>query len=208
MKQAPQYWWGDPLDVRFYICEQLAKEHNKAILDIGCNVGIIVAAADKTNERIGVDIDQKAIAIAKKINKQVTFIDGDVFKTTLPKAHFDVVVLAHVLPKYDYVSSYAPKKFIERAASYLKPGGKLIVTSPNGDNSYFKKKKKIRYNELVGLFSKKKFSVEISGWNPFPIAAGHVLQYVPGWYKLIRLLMKKNVLVKRSVAFYVEATKR
>ena len=64
LREAPQYWWGDPLDVRFFLCEELSKLRNKKILDIGCNVGIALNCADDSNTKYGFDLDAKTIAIA------------------------------------------------------------------------------------------------------------------------------------------------
>ena len=212
-KYSPEYYWGDPLDVRFYLCKKMAEVHNKKILDVGCNIGVILNCADDSNIGEGFDMDSNAIAIAKKINSDFhlrsKFYVQDVFKSKIKKNSFDVLILSNVLPSFDYGGYDFDdcKKFIDKCSGYIKKGGILYLTTPNGDNLYYKKKHKIRYNELQGLL-KKNYDFDIAGWNPIPVQLGHILRYIPGWLLFLEFLMKKHFMEKRCVSFYVEAVKR
>ncbi|NQU79713.1 methyltransferase domain-containing protein [Candidatus Woesearchaeota archaeon] len=212
MNYAPRYFWGDPLDVRFYLCKELSRLKNKKILDIGCNVGIILNSADNSNKKEGFDLNPDTIRIAKTINKDfqhnANFYVKDAFKASLKKSSYDVLILSHVLPGYDYPGTEKQRNvFLNKAFSYLKKGGTLYITSPNKNNSYYRKKPKIRLPELRNTL-KKEFSFRIRGWNPFYIHAGHILQYVPGWFAFLEYLMKKSVGLNKCNAFFAKAIKK
>ena len=103
-KYAPQYWWGDPLDVRFYLCKEFNAVKNKRILDIGCNVGMILNCADDSNTKEGYDLDAKSIAIAKKMNKELGlnahFYVEDAFKAKNKEGKYDVVLLVNMVEMF------------------------------------------------------------------------------------------------------------
>ena len=65
---APDLWWGDDLDVRFFLLRHLVKIKNKKILDIGCNVGISISFLDKSNDLYGIDNNEFCVNKARKLN--------------------------------------------------------------------------------------------------------------------------------------------
>jgi SAM-dependent methyltransferase len=211
-KYAPQYWWGDHLDVRFFLSSEISKLRNKKILDIGCNIGLILNSADESNDKFGFDSDTKAISIAKMINKdfhkKAHFYVRDVFKSTPKKESFDVVILANVLPGFDYPGTLEQcRKLIAIATRCLKEGGTLYLTTPNGANSFYKNKIKIYETALSALLTKD-YDFVIKCWNPFPIQLDHLLQFIPWRFNLLYLFMKHDVGRKRGTAFFVKAIKR
>ena len=74
----------------------------------------------------GIDLCDDAIAQAKSKFPHVTFMAGNVFEMELPDQHFDVVVSQEVIAHVPDQTGY-----LECAARVLKPGGYLIVTTPN-----------------------------------------------------------------------------
>ena len=96
------------------------------ILDFGCGTGWLSEMLAKFGRITGVDLSESAIAMAKVRCPSGTFFTGNIFEIPLPANHFDVVVsqevIAHVLDQVAYV---------DRAAHVLKPGGYLIITTPN-----------------------------------------------------------------------------
>jgi SAM-dependent methyltransferase len=203
---APQYFWGDPLDVRFYLCKELSKIKNKKILELGCNAGIILNCLDKSNNITGIDINEKALQIAKKINPEIQILKKDMFNLSY-KNEFDVVILANVLPKHDFESNHEPEELISLAYSFLKDGGQFFLTIPNAANRYYKTRGKfVDYPYLKNLLEGK-FDYSIKGWNPFPIQLGRVLKYIPGIFSLLELQMAKGIRSGKCVAFYAEAVK-
>jgi len=99
---------------------------NPRILDFGCGTGWLSEMLAKFGPVTGVDLAESAIATARARCPQGTFFAGDIFKMSLPTEHFDVVVSQEVI-------AHVPDQvaYIERAADVLKPGGHLIITTPN-----------------------------------------------------------------------------
>jgi 2-polyprenyl-3-methyl-5-hydroxy-6-metoxy-1,4-benzoquinol methylase len=96
------------------------------ILDLGCGNGWFTERLTAFGSATGTDLSLKAMAEAKERYPAATFLGGDLFEVDLPLNHYDVVVsqqvIAHVVDQARYV---------ERAASLLKPRGYLILTTPN-----------------------------------------------------------------------------
>lgn len=96
------------------------------ILDLGCGTGWLSAMLANFGPTTGVDLAESVIATARARSPNVTFFAGDIFKMSLLAEHFDVVVsqevIAHVLDQVAY---------LDRAVHVLKPGGYLIITTPN-----------------------------------------------------------------------------
>jgi 2-polyprenyl-3-methyl-5-hydroxy-6-metoxy-1,4-benzoquinol methylase len=128
-----------------------------AILDMGCGMGWFANELARFGPTTGIDLCNEAIAQAKSNFPHVTFQAGNVFEMQLPKGHFDVVVSQEVIAHVPDQSGY-----LERAAIALKPGGYLIVTTPN------------------------RFVHERNSWAPIP--PGHIEQwlYRGGLKRLLR----------------------
>lgn len=205
---ARKYFWGDPLDVRYYLCAEIAKLHNKRVLDAGCNVGVTTACLDASNEVVGIDLNEEAIAIAGGIAPSARFIVGDLFDASLRPGPFDAVVLANVLPRHDFASEHVPEELIASMHAALVPGGTLFLTTPNGGNPYYRGKGKIDIAGLERLLGGGGWDLRIYGWNPFPIRAGHVLRHVPGILAFLAWLMRQDIGTRRAVALYAVATRK
>jgi 2-polyprenyl-3-methyl-5-hydroxy-6-metoxy-1,4-benzoquinol methylase len=99
---------------------------NPEILDFGCGTGWLSERLASYGAVTGVDLAESAVATARTRCPRCTFIAGDFFKISLPENHFDVVVSQEVVAHVPDQPAY-----IERAARLLKPGGHLIITTPN-----------------------------------------------------------------------------
>lgn len=99
------------------------------ILDIGCGNGnIALALGSLGHEVVGVDIDADSIQIATARNpfKHVSFRQTDVASMSLTDT-FDALVCSEVLEHLP-----DPDSLVASAHRLLRPGGRLIVTVPNG----------------------------------------------------------------------------
>ena len=80
--------------------EELGKLDNKCCLDIGCSGGIISNyLSDACRHVVGIDIDAKAMILAKEENKNkdnTAFILGDAISLPLKNECFDIVICKHV----------------------------------------------------------------------------------------------------------------
>jgi 2-polyprenyl-3-methyl-5-hydroxy-6-metoxy-1,4-benzoquinol methylase len=96
------------------------------ILDMGCGMGWFADKLSQFGPTRGIDLSDEAITLAKSKFPQVTFQAGSVFEMALPERYFDVVVSQEVIAHVPDQSAY-----LKRAVQVLKPGGYLIVTTPN-----------------------------------------------------------------------------
>ncbi|QWD64376.1 bifunctional 2-polyprenyl-6-hydroxyphenol methylase/3-demethylubiquinol 3-O-methyltransferase UbiG [Polynucleobacter sp. MWH-UH2A] len=111
------------------IFESLAINSDTRILDLGCGcggLGLALAERFCSESYTGVDISQAAIASAKQMNPNATFISGDILELSdkeLPNSAFDIVVS---LSCVDWNIEF--EKMLSLAWSYVRPGGSLIAT--------------------------------------------------------------------------------
>lgn len=96
------------------------------ILDIGCGSGVYLAFMKQLGwEVAGIEIDPVAAEIAKT-HFSVPVHVGSLEDAPFPEASFDAVTMSHVI---EHVED--PVAFVRRATYYLKPGGWLVVITPN-----------------------------------------------------------------------------
>lgn len=100
------------------------------ILDIGCGGGILAEPLARMGAKVtGLDATAPAIAAAKQHAKQ-SGLEIDYRLSTIerfkPSAKFDVVVASEVL---EHVAD--AESFLQNAASMLRPGGVLVITTIN-----------------------------------------------------------------------------
>jgi SAM-dependent methyltransferase len=117
------------------------KIRGKKILDLGCGTGRNTIFAAKNGARaIGVDIERKALKIAGRLAKKeglgdrVKFVHKDLLKTRMRQfGLFDVCILQEVI---EHDKDYG--KIIRLAYTSLKPGGTLLLTTPNDPSQWNK----------------------------------------------------------------------
>ena len=97
-----------------------------AILDLGCGSGWFTERLAAYGTVTGTDLSVKAMDEARARFPRATFLAGDLFDVEIPTAPFDLVVCQQVIA---HVADQP--RLIERAASLLKPGGYLVLTTPN-----------------------------------------------------------------------------
>jgi len=200
-----KYFWGDFLDVRYYLCDQIAKLKNKKILDIGCGVGIITSLADESNKIIGIEIDKDAIDLARKINPKIEIIEEDFF-TWNSSEKFDVIVLSHFLLSHLLNTDKKTGNIIKKVLSLLSDRGVVYITAPNMDYYYYKKMGGDFTISLFEIFKKNNLHVVFLHWNPLPIQLCHILKFFPQVFNTIEWIMKNNIF-KKSVSLYFEVKK-
>jgi len=96
-----------------------------SLVDIGCGQGILSRSVPRLSKYLGIDRSGSLIEAAKKINKnsEYSFITKDATKpivTAQPVFSHAAIVLA--LQNMEH-----PEGAIQNAASYLVPGGKLVI---------------------------------------------------------------------------------
>jgi len=106
------------------------------VLDVGCFVGteLFMLPKVKGGEYVGVDVSTDAISYAKKLaqkrgEKQIKFMAVDANgKLPFKNNYFDVI---YALELVEHL--HDPSIFFEEAKRILKPNGRIILSTPNGE---------------------------------------------------------------------------
>jgi len=98
----------------------------RSCLEIGCATGeFCERIADKAANVVGIDLAPEAIATAMRRYPHINFRHGDL--SALGKQEqFDAIFAFEVI---EHIES--PAAFLRELADHLKPGGRLVITTPN-----------------------------------------------------------------------------
>jgi ubiquinone/menaquinone biosynthesis C-methylase UbiE len=101
---------------------------NKDVIDVPCGMGWGTSLIRGTRSLRGYDLSPDAIDEAKSLyRKKATFEVGDMAKLDLPDASVDVV---SCLEGIEHVPVEVGQKFLAEAHRVLRPGGRLLISSP------------------------------------------------------------------------------
>ena len=112
----------------YFIVSEIEKHYkeNQMILEIGCGFGYMTYALNSAHFRtIGCDISSEAITHARHLYGDF-YIDGGIQGVIETGNKFDYVILSEVI---EHVSD--PMEFIASLKSLLRPGGVILLTTPN-----------------------------------------------------------------------------
>lgn len=103
------------------------------VLDVGCGSGVLLARMQTLGWQVeGVEIDPDGVKAARR--RGVPVREGTLEDQNFPENHFDAVHSAHVI---EHV--YDPLSLLRECRRILKPGGTLVVLTPNIESSGHKK---------------------------------------------------------------------
>jgi len=132
--QAEEFQWQEEglTDAHGYILPTLARwlatARIKTVFDLGCGNGALThALAGRGFQMTGLDNSLSGLAIAARHYRESEFIRADL-ETPLPETlhhSFDAVIAVEVIEHL-----LLPRNLFRRAREALRPGGRLIVTTP------------------------------------------------------------------------------
>ena len=146
---------------------------DKVLAEVGCGTGYgLSLVAPFTKSAIGIDIDERNIAIARDRAPQCDFIIGTADDLPFADGALDCLV---ALEMVYYLSDQVA--FFNEAARALTPGGTLLVTMPNPLRKAFQPSPLSTHyptsSGLVNLLSENGFETELFGSCPVAATASH-----------------------------------
>ena len=199
-KLSPQIWNQYHNQLDYYL--GIAGSQPLKILDVGCAQGTLaLKLAEAGHQVIAVDIRPQFLEYAQSRHTKgdIRFLAANVLEDELP-GQMDLVFANQIIEHLVY-----PSELLQRLKSLLKPGGRLVVTTPNGD--YLKNQLPsyrdlgnpkdwehmqftadgdghffaYRSHELVEIFRNAGFSEIKSSYFETPFISGHMkLRYLHG----------------------------
>lgn len=102
-------------------------EHNQIHLDFACGPGTFIREY-LNNTSIGVDVSEKQIEYAKKLNKKNNYYVLSEFNKLNFTSNFDVITVIGLL---EFLTDEEIVELIKYLKNLLKKGGKIIFSTPN-----------------------------------------------------------------------------
>lgn len=122
--------WSKREERADWLCEVLPLRSGHKLLDLGCGDGILdICLARKGLNVSAVDRIRPVLDAARSEpgGEQVTFIDGDIRKITLPDSTYDAVLMLDLVGLMSREDDFG---LIRNASRWLSPGGVLVVDCP------------------------------------------------------------------------------
>lgn len=99
---------------------------NAQVLEVGCGLGFFGESITRDFDYHAIDISEEAIQFAKEQLGLQNVAIGDAYQLEYPDNQFDAVVSFDVVEHLN-----TPKKFTDEAFRVLKPGGIVLISTPN-----------------------------------------------------------------------------
>lgn len=172
---------------------EFAKDYisGKEVLDVGCGLAYGASLMAQSAKKItGIDYDAETIEGNKQrysAIKNLDFIQGAVPPLPFPDNSFDVVTTFQFIEHIHH-----RKEFIKECLRVVKPGGKVLITTPNIKRSLARNPFHIHeytfdeMNKEVSLFTS---NFELKGLN----ASERVRKYYEENGKFVRMILKFDI---------------
>jgi SAM-dependent methyltransferase len=132
--RSPDFIWARP--ERSALFSEFVGGPGRRVLDLGCRYGALTEYYAEGNDVTGVDIDREALELAEaRLGIQALWADLDDPLAFMDET-FDVVVIGELL---EHIRE--PWRLIGQAHRVLRPGGRLVGSTPNG----FRFKNRLRF---------------------------------------------------------------
>lgn len=117
-------------DEYFALVEHYARTRPGTYCDVGCGPGGVVKVAQQKGwDATGVEVSSWAVDEARKFG--LTIHHGTLLDARFPSNHFDAVSMFDVLEHLT-----APREYVQEIYRILKPGGVLVIETPNVDGFF------------------------------------------------------------------------
>jgi len=118
----------------WYLRRLMPNDKKAKILDVGCGYGRILQFFSKRgySDVTGVDLSPEQIEFAKKIYPNVIQADALEFLES-HQEQFDVILAIDLI---EHFTKEEIMRFLDASYQALKPGGQLIIQSPNADSPF------------------------------------------------------------------------
>jgi SAM-dependent methyltransferase len=210
-QRAPDFWWGDRLDVRFLVVDALRGLAGVRLLDVGCNAGVMLSEVPPTNRSFGLDAALTALKLAREITPSTPVVAGDMFTLPYRDASFEAVLYCGML---ELAPDEQKEAAVREVARVLAPRGRLLLTTANRRYRLYRSgpsRRGVTLEQLRQLLAPH-FEAVIQGFNPCPpfpyFLPNRVLARVPGVWPFLIALMERNIGARASRMFYVEAVRK
>jgi SAM-dependent methyltransferase len=121
-KHYNRYSSKEFINLKIMFFDKLPKKGK--ILDIGCSIGHFISLDPGRVE--GIEVDNSAIEIGRSKGYNIKKVNLDKEKIPYPKDYFSGIYCSHVIEHLD-----SPLNLMEECYRVLKPGGKIILRTPN-----------------------------------------------------------------------------
>ncbi|MDD5687508.1 MAG: class I SAM-dependent methyltransferase [Elusimicrobia bacterium] len=131
-----------------------------SVLDVGCFTGeFLYLLRERGADVYGLELQTEAVEIAnEKLSGRV--LKADVYENIFPKKQFDIITLLGVV---EHVLD--PAKLLNRSSELLKPGGILLIQTPNSASLFAKIMGKLwppfAPVEHIHIFTKKSIKLKL-----------------------------------------------
>jgi ubiquinone/menaquinone biosynthesis C-methylase UbiE len=165
-----KHFYGDFFDSRFYVSHLLLKNKSKNMLDIGCGLGVILHAAPNCF-KIGTDISFESLKDAKKLNKNIEYVQSDAQFLPFKDDFFTTITAMHLFPVINNMGGNW-KLSINEVKRIAAKKSIIFITGANRPSRHFGKthplkhrKNYLKHTEQVTEFEDK-FDVSLEGYGP------------------------------------------
>ncbi len=111
--------------LKLLVDDLLAGRSGLRIADIGCGAGVLTDHLRRYGDPVGVDFSSAAIAAARRLAPDVTFLAGGLDE--LPGDRYDAITLFDVL---EHIPAVERPAFIRGLSERLAPDGVLFISTP------------------------------------------------------------------------------
>lgn len=128
--------------------DMVVDEEKTNVLDVGCSMGIFVAEIAKrsANHAIGIDMYARVLKLAgliadyEKVAEKTSLLVSDGRALPIRNNSIDVVLCGEVI---EHLRN--PRKLLSESIRILRPGGVMIISTPNGGSLFSIFTKKLGY---------------------------------------------------------------